>query len=228
MHATTIPQYLKDRVVARRGKEHIFDDLKASETALIVVDLQNAFMLPGVAHAYVERAAAIVPNVNRLAATTRLAGGQVVWIKTVWEPKDQEWSVLDAMSLKKWTSKRQKALERGSKGWELWGDLDVLSDKDIIVEKTRFSAFIQGSSELDAVLKALGLRTLLITGTATNVCCESTARDAMMLNYKTVMIDDANAASTDEEHSASINAFYAMFGDVMSTDFAIECLQKNV
>ncbi|KIW05030.1 uncharacterized protein PV09_04186 [Verruconis gallopava] len=227
MHSTTIPPHLKDRVIARRGKEHIFDDLKASETALVVVDLQNAFMMPEVSHAYIEQAVTIVPNVNRLADATRLAGGQVIWIQTVCEPLDHSWSVLDTMSLDEWTARRQKALERGSKGWQLWDGLNTQPDKDIFIEKTRFSAFIQGSSDLDAILKARGLRTLLITGTATNVCCESTARDAMMLNYRTVMIDDGNAAATDEEHSSSINAFYQMFGDVMSTDFAIGCLQNN-
>ena len=63
---------------------------------------------------------------------------------------------------------------------------------------------------------------MLITGTVTNVCCESTARDAMMRNFKTVMITDGNAANTDEDHNAALNNFYLTFGDIMSTDFAIE------
>ena len=61
----------------------------------------------------------------------------------------------------------------------------------------------------------------------TNVCCESTARDAMMLNFKTVMITDGNAAVTDEDHNASLSTFYLTFGDIMSTDFAIGCLKRN-
>jgi ureidoacrylate peracid hydrolase len=95
------------------------------------------------------------------------------------------------------------------------------------VEKNRYSAFIQGSSDLADVLRARGLDTLLITGTVTNVCCESTARDAMMLNFKTVMVSDGNAAVTGDDHNASLIAFYLIFGDVMSTDFAIECLKRN-
>ncbi len=61
----------------------------------------------------------------------------------------------------------------------------------------------------------------------TNVCCESTARDAMMLNFKTIMVTDGNAAVTDEDHNASLCAFYLMFGDIMSTDMLIGCLARN-
>jgi ureidoacrylate peracid hydrolase len=61
----------------------------------------------------------------------------------------------------------------------------------------------------------------------TNVCCESTARDAMMLNFKTIMVSDGNAAVTDADHNASLCAFYLTFGDVMPTDMLIECLTRN-
>jgi len=98
---------------------------------------------------------------------------------------------------------------------------------DILVEKKRFSAFIQGSSDLADRLRARGLDTILVTGTVTGVCCESTARDAMMLNFKTVMVSDGNAAMTDEDHNASLAAFYLTFGDVMSTDMLIDCLSRN-
>ena len=69
------------------------------------------------------------------------------------------------------------------------------------------------------MLRERGLDTLLITGTVTNVCCESTARDAMMLNFKTIMMTDGNAAITDEDHNAALSNFYLTFGDIMSTDF---------
>jgi ureidoacrylate peracid hydrolase len=60
-----------------------------------------------------------------------------------------------------------------------------------------------------------------VTGTVTNVCCESTARDAMMLDYRVAMLSDGNASLTDEEHAASLNNFLIFFGDVMTTDEAI-------
>lgn len=68
---------------------------------------------------------------------------------------------------------------------------------------------------------------MLIVGTVTNVCCDSSARDAMMLNFKTIMVSDANAALTDDEHNAALTAFYATFGDVMDTDQLITCLSRN-
>src|SRR5258705_13713210 len=64
-------------------------------------------------------------------------------------------------------------------------------------------------------------------GTVTGVCCESTARDAMMLNYKTIMVSDGNAAMSDAEHNASLTAFYTIFGDVMDTDMLVRCLHDN-
>ncbi|MGH8734664.1 MAG: isochorismatase family protein, partial [Burkholderiales bacterium] len=80
--------------------------------------------------------------------------------------------------------------------------------------------FIAGSSDIDAQLKSRGIDTLLVTGTVTNVCCESTARDAMMLDYRVIMLSDGNASLTDEEHAAALNNFLIFFGDVMSTDEA--------
>jgi ureidoacrylate peracid hydrolase len=59
------------------------------------------------------------------------------------------------------------------------------------------------------------------------VCCESTARDAMMLNFRTIMVTDGNAAMTDEDHTASLIAFYLTFGDIMSTDMLIDRLRRN-
>jgi ureidoacrylate peracid hydrolase len=80
---------------------------------------------------------------------------------------------------------------------------------------------------LAAALHEHGLDTVLVTGTVTNVCCESTARDAMMLNFKTIMVTDANAAATDADHNASLIAFYLTFGDIMSTEMLIGCLERN-
>ena len=87
--------------------------------------------------------------------------------------------------------------------------------------------FLEVKRNLEDVLRTRGLDTLLITGTVTNVCCESTARDAMMRNFKTVMVTDGNAANTDEDHNAALSNFYLTFGDIMSTDFAIGCLTRN-
>lgn len=218
MHKVEIPQSVIDRVVARRGVEHVFADFDPAKTALVVVDLQNAFMMEGVAHSPCEEAIAIVPNVNRLAAAMRAAGGSVVWIQTAfYEDSLSNWSVLHDMSTPARIKKRSAALTPGSIGYALWGELEAKPD-DLYVEKLRFSAFIQGSSDLEQALRERGVDTVIITGTVTSVCCESTARDAMMRNFKTIMVTDANAAASDEEHNAALVAFYLTFGDILSTD----------
>jgi ureidoacrylate peracid hydrolase len=227
MHTLAIPRSVIDRVIERRGREHVYDDLDPAKTALVVVDMQNAFMLPGVAHSLCPMAEKIVPNINRLAQAVRAAGGTVFWIKTTFTQESlRSWSTYFEMTSPPRVAKRIEALTAHSKGHQLWSGLDV-RPQDPIVEKNRFSAFIQDSSDLGAALHERGLDTILVTGTVTNVCCESTARDAMMLNFKTIMVTDANAAATDEDHNASLIAFYLTFGDIMSTDMLIGCLERN-
>jgi ureidoacrylate peracid hydrolase len=227
MHRISISQSIIDRVVARRGREHIFDDLDPTKTALVVVDMQNGFMVPEVGHAPCAMAHEIVPNINRLAQAVRATGGAVLWIQTAYSDETlQSWSTLYGMVGPKGAERRKFSLSPGGKGYEIFPDLKV-EPQDLIVVKNRYSAFIQGSSNIEEVLRARGLDTLLITGTVTNVCCESTARDAMMRNFKTVMVTDGNAANTDEDHNAALANFYLTFGDIMSTDFAIGCLRRN-
>jgi ureidoacrylate peracid hydrolase len=227
MHKVTIPQSVIDDVVKCRGREHVFDTLDPAKAALIVVDMQNGFMMKGVAHALCEEAIEIVPNINRLAEAVRRSGGMVVWIQTAATQETlQSWSVNVEMNGPERTAHRFASLGPSTKGYELWAGLDVKPD-DLRIQKTRFSAFIQGSSNLEATLRARGIDTVIITGTVTNVCCESTARDAMMRNFKTIMVTDANAATSDELHNASLSAFYLKFGDIMPTDMVIASLTKS-
>jgi ureidoacrylate peracid hydrolase len=221
MHQIVIPPSVVERVVARRGREHVFADFDPARTALVVVDMQNAFMMEGVAHSPCQVALDIVPNINRLARGLRAAGGEVVWIQTAFtEESLVSWSTMHDMSVPSRTAKRSEALKPGSIGYALWSGLEALPE-DLYVEKLRFSAFIQGSSDLEAILRAKGIDTVIITGTVTSVCCESTARDAMMRNFKTIMVTDGNAAATDDEHNAALIAFYLTFGDIMPTDMIV-------
>lgn len=230
MHEVKIPDYIVERVVERRGKLHIHDDLDPAKTALLVVDLQNAFMVEEHAAAFVPGCVDIVPNVNRLAEAVRATGGTVFWIRnTITDESREAWSHWFAMTGHdaERAAKRQANMVEGAVGHELYPDL-VVKPEDETVLKHRFSALIQGSSDLHERLQAAGIETVIVTGTVTSVCCESTARDAMMLNYKTIMVSDGNAAMTDAEHNAALTAFYATFGDVMDTESLIDTLQANV
>ncbi len=224
MKGANIPASVTERVLARRGTLHPHADLDPARTALVVVDMQNAFMDPEVGHAVCDDAREIVPDINRLAGALRAAGGAVFWVKNTHDERClTEWSTMHAMSTPAQRAKRSAAMSEGTKGHELWPTLDV-QPEDEIVRKYRYSAFLPGASDLPDRLRARGFDTVLITGTVTNVCCESSARDAMMTNFRTVMISDGNAANTPEEHNATLIAFWLTFGDVMDTDMAIDCL----
>jgi ureidoacrylate peracid hydrolase len=220
-----MPTHIVERVVKKRGRVHALDAIDPAKSALIVVDLQNAFMMPGVAHTLCEMAPRIVPNVNRLAQALRRAGGTVVWVRTkATQESLDDWSAYYGLLSPEARQRRLDALSEGALGYDFWSEL-AIEPQDAIVTKTRYSAFIQGASDLHAQLGRRGIDTVLVTGCVTNVCCESTARDAMMLNFKTIMVSDGNAAATDAEHAASLIAFYLSFGDVLTTDEAIAALQ---
>ncbi len=160
----------------------------------------------------------IVDNVNTLATAVRAGGGLVVFTKHTFDAETAiAWSVWrDHFATGDWGQRMEEAFTSGNYGHQLWPDLDVRPE-DIAIQKYRFSAFVPGSSNLDAILRRRDIDTIIVTGTVTNVCCESTTRDAMMMNYKCVMVSDANAALSDEEHNATLVSVMARFSDVRST-----------
>src|SRR5271157_4828037 len=226
LNGATIPEPIVERVIARRGTEHCFADLDPRRAALVVIDLQHAFMNDAIDFAVVPAARDIVPAVNRLAAAVRETGGGVFWIKMTHDERClTEWSIAHEMVTPEMRQKRIAALTEGTLGYELWPSLEVRPE-DEIVKKYRYSAFLPGTSDLPARLRERGFDTVLITGTVTNVCCESSARDANMMNFRTIMVSDGNAASTQAEHDASLTAFYNTFCDVMDTDMIIDSLRR--
>jgi ureidoacrylate peracid hydrolase len=219
MHTYVIPQSVKDRVIKRQGKLLSHDSIDAGRTALVVVDMQNYFVAEGFA-AEVPKARDIVPNINRMAKALRAAGGTVVWVQTTATGAMEQWANHhNHMLTPDRVDKRLTQLNEGHDGFKVYPKLETLP-ADLRIKKIKYSAFIAGSSDIDVQLKSRGIDTLLVTGTVTNVCCESTARDAMMLDYRVVMLSDGNASLTDEEHAASLNNFLIFFGDVMTIDEA--------
>jgi ureidoacrylate peracid hydrolase len=224
MHKVDIPRSVVERVIRHRGSEHVYENFDPRRTALLVVDMQNGFMLPGAAYLLCETAPKIVPNINRLAAALRQAGGTVIWVITTWdEASPSNWPVFFELVGSERTPSRLAGLAAGSIGHRIWDGLDVKSD-DLTVSKTKYSAFVEGSSDLARILRTRGIDTVIVTGTVTNVCCESTARDAMMMNFRAIMVTDANAAMSDQDHNNSLTAFYLSFGDIMPTDMIVQRL----
>ena len=213
-------------VLEVRGRLRVVQELDPARTALVVIDMQNFFVEPG-QPLEIPAARDIVPNINRLAATARQAGATVVWVRmTLDEAELDRWSVFLPVNGTPDRRASFASIEAGKPAHRLWAGLEV-DDGDLIVDKTRFSAFIHGSSDLQARLDERGIDTLLIVGTLTNVCCESTGRDAMMLNYRVVMVDDANATFSERAHRATLDNFVTFFGDVCSTDQVIAMLEGS-
>ena len=214
MHDVEIPQEHLDRVIRRRGTLHVFEKFDPGSTAMVVVDMQNAFVAPG-ALAEVPKAREITPNINRIAKALRGAGGTVVWIRGHVESNRGPWAHYLA-NFERNPDSWSRALEPDSEGWQFWSDLDV-KDDDMIVGKDRYSAF-WGHGNLAQKLRDHEINTVIVTGTLTNSCCESTARDAMQNDFATIMVMDANACRSDEEHLATMCTFINSFGDVLSTE----------
>ena len=212
-----------ERVLARRGRLHLYERLDAKRTALVVIDMQNAFVAPG-APIEVPGAREIVPAINRLAAELRRRSVPVIWVQHQNAPDGRDWErFFGCFVAPENRARAAKALSAGSELQRLWPELGVQA-ADTVVTKNRYSPLIPGASSLAEVLRAKGIDTLLIAGTKTNVCCECTARDAMMLDYKVVLLCDCTAALSDDEHLATLENVIQQFGDVMTADDALALL----
>jgi len=179
--------------------------LDLAQTAVIVIDMQNAYASPG---GYVDLsslgsasgitgAASIMPQINRVLDTSRAANVPVIFLQNGWDAEYVEAGTplspnyYKSNALKTMRAKPElqgKLLARGGWDYEL---VDALKPKkgDICLSKTRYSAFF--NSQLDSVLRSRGVRNLVFVGIATNVCVESTLRDAFHLEYYCTMLEDA-------------------------------------
>jgi ureidoacrylate peracid hydrolase len=217
MHAVTVRQEIVDRVLQRRGRYHLFDRLDPKRTALIVIDMQTVFCAPD-SPAEVPASRGIVGPINGLTAELRELGVPVIWVlhsnsriggKSDWE---LFFNTIVADEVRERTLESLTAEKQ-----TVWSGL-VTGQADHTVLKNRYSALIPGSSPLERVLRGMGIDTILVAGTKTNICCESTARDAMMLDFKVVLVEDCCAALSDDEHRAALENIIQQFGDVMTAD----------
>jgi ureidoacrylate peracid hydrolase len=210
------PDLIQRLTQERGGRLHLFDKINPSRTAHVVIDLQKGFMERG-APVEVPMAREIVPAVNAISAALRNAGGTNVFVRFT-TPADalNTWSTFYSRFPQAMRRAHQAAFAPGAPYWELWPELDVRAS-DLTIDKGRFGAFIPGTCDLHEILQARHIETIIVTGTMTNCCCESTARDAMQLNYNVIFVSDANAARSDAEHNGTLNNMCALFADVMST-----------
>ena len=198
------------RQESRRGRRFAYEVLDPVRTALVVVDMVPFF---SVAHG-------VVPNINILARALREAGGTVAWVlpeggpPTDWATGFYGSAVAEMYAASGGTGSPQE---------RLIPELDARAD-DVWAEKSAPSAFFPGRSTLPAALAARDVDTVLVTGTVTSVCCESTARDAATLGYRVVFVADGTADVRDSVRNATLRTVYRSFGDVRSTTEVLELI----
>ena len=198
-----------------------------AQTAVVVVDMQNAYASPGgyldLAGFDIEGAAAVIRNITGVLEVARGAGMPVIFFQNGWDPAYVEaggpgspnWHKSNALkTMRERPELAGKLLARG--GWD--HDLvDGLKPQagDIVLQKTRYSGFF--NSQLDSVLRSRGIRNIVFVGIATNVCVESTLRDGFHLEYFGIVLEDAtHQAGPDFLQQAALFNIEKFFGWVSS------------
>ena len=187
--------------------------------ALLVVDVQNDFVSPegsaGRRGEDVSASLAMVPRLVRLIDEGRRVGLTIVYIKTT----HSEWTDTPPWIYRNSQKSGLNTCREGSWGAEFYEGISPLPSERVVI-KHRYSAFI--NTDLNTVLKARGIQSVLVTGVATNVCVETTARDAYMFDYYVTMVEDCSAAYDAKLHMATLENMRRHFGLVASSDEVIE------
>ena len=217
MHRIELPAHLIDgtRPCFR------FDRPDPRKTALLVIDLQVAFVDEGQPYAS-QNARDVLPNVNAIIAAARNSGVLVVFTRAS-TTDDSRWVRPDWFDQSAAYGPLAQLLREDCPGHALSAWLDRAPD-DLVIDKYRSSAMLPQSCDLAEQLRTRGINTLIIVGAITNYCCENTARDACQMDFKVFFITDATAAMTDAEHNASLGSVGG-HADLRTTAEMLELLQ---
>ena len=216
-HPSGIPEKIVNKVVARRGRLHAFESIDSGRTALVVIDLDTATVGAN------EECQRLVPRVNDLAGEVRSAGGRVAWVTSCMPVMPKHFAaILGAELATKYVNDGQP----NGAGTTLWHELGM-SHGDLFATKSGASAFFPGKCNLKQQLDPLGIDTLLIAGAVTNICCESSARDAVELEYKVIMVSDLLSGHAHGLHEATLATFYRIFGDVRPSGEIVGLLRAS-
>jgi len=217
------PGRRRPRVAERRA--HIVNFAIVPErTALINVDLQNCFV-----EGYplsTPDALAVMDRVNRLAVACRVAGIQVIHVSHVLRADGSNMGMLGEMV----PLVKTGIINKGAPSAALHKQL-ALDTKDILLDKPRFGAF--HGTDLELILRTRSVDTVIISGVTTNVCCETTAREAMVRDFHVVFLSDATATfgmggvSAAELQKATLATVGFLSAEVLSVDELIQELNRG-
>ncbi|EKE20244.1 MAG: Isochorismatase hydrolase [uncultured bacterium] len=184
-----------------------FEKINPKKTALLVIDMQNDFVKKG-AVIEVANARKILKNLQKFADECRKKKMIVIFTKHIYDPKKNPVEAVLFPELEK------MGLRKNTYGADVASDLKI-EKSDIVLEKNRYDAFYQ--TKLESILKKKSITDLIITGTMTNVCCESTARGAMMRDFNVWFCSDLTATSNKEKHLCSLKTIATHFGKVLKS-----------
>ena len=215
VHNWMIEQREYERQEQRRGRRHAYETVDPHRTALVVIDMVPFFVEES---GYCR---GILPNIIRLAGAIRTTGGTVAWVV----PSSDQPHTDHAREFfgEEVAATFNRSGGSGPISHRVWAELCPQAE-DQYFEKSAYSAFFPGSSNLPSVLRSRGIDTVLITGTVTNICCESSARDAYASGFRVIFVADGTAARRDQDHNAALHNIYRSFGDVRSTNEAVSLL----
>jgi ureidoacrylate peracid hydrolase len=223
-----LPAALVANAIARRGRLEVFASLDPTRTALFVVDMQLAWTSPA-GPMHTPSTAGIVPRINALAAALRARGGLVAWIQHSNAPPGDPlyWATFyDNFIRPERRAASLATLAPGAPLHALDPRLDVRAE-DLRFRKYRFSAFTRNPEDPEALLRARGIDTIVVAGVATNICCESTARDAMMRDFRVFMPHDAVTARDAEAHGAGLLAVAQVFADIRPVEALLRLVEAS-
>lgn len=180
---------------------------KPGKCVLLVIDMQQYFLA---------LASHIVGNVLSIVEACRAKGIRVIFTRHGHKDISR-----DGGMLSKWWG---DGIKYGSKDWELIKGLTPLETEGIL-DKNRYSAFF--GTGLDEGLKSRGIEELVITGVMTNCCCETTARDAFVRDYRVFFVSDATATVDEELHLASLKNLAYGFAHILSTEELCRHIQSR-
>jgi nicotinamidase-related amidase len=189
--------------------------LDVAASALIVVDMQRFFLDPA-SPTFTCGGLAVLPRIARLASAFRAAGRPVIFTRHVHHPDG-----LDAGIMGWWW---EGMCVEGSPESEVHPDLAPLPG-DKVVLKHRYSAFY--NTDLETVLRCLKVQDLVVTGLMTNLCCESTARDAYFRDFRVFFPADGNGSVSEELHVASLLNLGFGFAYVTTVDEIAERVARR-
>jgi len=204
----------------------LVEKVDPASTALLVIDVQNDYIHPdgyiGQIGGDISSCVAMVPRLLKLVDVARGAGVTIIHTRNWHRPETDSPAWLDRLA-RGGRTQENRAARAGTWGAEFYQIAPLPGEE--VVSKFRYDAFL--GTNLEFLLRARGIRTVVCIGTSTNICVESTARSALMRDFHLVMVEDCCASPDVEAHRATMKTLKHSFGEVVSAD-EVEAIWRPV